>query len=143
MDMDLSVVHACPPASFKLALLFWQWRWSSGIDPLRIESQLSSLSSSSPTPSPRCCFCGSLTFRIAHLVFVGMGVAAAIAVVAAVWLFLVVRTLVKPVPLSALVAPVVAVAILALGLVIWFEMQRYTHIAMYGGGSASTTRVWR
>ncbi|MGZ5431480.1 MAG: hypothetical protein ACXWH7_01035 [Thermoanaerobaculia bacterium] len=72
-----------------------------------------------------------------------MGVAAAIAVVAAVWLFLVVRTLVKPVPLSALVAPVVAVAILALGLVIWFELQRYTLIAMYGGGSASTTRVWR
>jgi len=71
------------------------------------------------------------TLRIAHLVFVGQGVAIAAAIALAVWLLLVARNVVHPRPLP-MAASAILVCALVLGGVVWHHVRTYDHIARHG-----------
>lgn len=71
------------------------------------------------------------SFEIAALVFVGIGIAAAIALAAAVWLALVAANWRRPSSLPA-AGPAIAVCMVLLAVLVWYDLRRYTEIAMYG-----------
>lgn len=72
-----------------------------------------------------------LTFETAWLVFVGIGVAAATAIAAAVWLTIVAANWRRPSSLPA-AGPAMAVCMVLLAMLVWYDLRRYTEIAMYG-----------
>lgn len=71
------------------------------------------------------------SFEIGRLLFVGIGVAAAIAVATAFWLVAVAANWFRPPALPA-AGPAMAVCLVLLAVLVWYDMRRYTEIAMYG-----------
>jgi hypothetical protein len=72
-----------------------------------------------------------LTFETAWLVFAGIAVAAAAAIAAAVWLTVVAASWLRPPALPA-AGPAMAVCLLLLAVLVWYDLRRYTDIAMHG-----------
>lgn len=71
------------------------------------------------------------SFPIAGLVFVGIGIAAAIAIASAVWLIAVVRGWTQSAPVPA-AAPAIAVCIILLAGLVLYDSERYMQIAEHG-----------
>jgi len=71
------------------------------------------------------------SFEIARLVFAGIGLAAVTAIAAAVWLAAVATNRLRPPALPA-AGRAMAVCMVLLALLVWYDLRRYTEIAMHG-----------